>query len=159
VPASTSPPYIIRPSPTHGRGIFATRTIRKGARIVEYRGTRLAPGAADKRPPSNAADPYHTMLFTLCDGTVIDASLRGNAARWINHGCDPNCEAIEYDKSRVFICAKRTIRAGEELRYDYRLQYEGRMSKRAQRAFTCRCGARRCRGTMLWIVTRRDRCD
>ena len=110
----------------------------------------MAPGAADKRPASNAADPYHTLMFKLRDGTVIDASLRGNAARWINHGCDPNCEAIEYDKSRVFICAKRTIRAGEELRYDYRLQYEGRMSRRAQRAFTCRCGARRCRGTMLW---------
>jgi len=150
VPASPSPPYVVRPSPTHGRGVFATRTIRKGARIVEYRGSRLAPGAADKRPASNAADPYHTLMFKLHDGTVIDASLRGNAARWINHGCDPNCEAIEYDKGRVFICAKRTIRAGEELRYDYRLQYEGRMSRPAQRAFTCRCGARRCRGTMLW---------
>jgi SET domain-containing protein len=110
----------------------------------------LAPGAAAKRPASNAADPYHTLLFKLHDGTVIDASLGGNAARWINHGCDPNCEAIEYDKSRVFICARRTIHAGEELRYDYRLQYEGRMSRRAQLAFTCRCGARRCRGTMLW---------
>lgn len=110
----------------------------------------MAPGAADKRPASNAAGPYHTVLFKLRGGTVSDASLRGNAARLIYHGCDPNGEAIEYDESRAFICAKRRIRAGEKLRYDYRLQYEGRMSRRAQGAFTCRCGLRRCRGTILW---------
>jgi SET domain-containing protein len=149
VPASKPPPYVIRPSPTHGRGVFATRTIRKGARIVEYRGKRMPEDVADNRPATDANDPYHTLLFKLHDGTVLDASLGGNAARWINHGCDPNCEAIEYDKGRVFICARRTIRAGEELRYDYGLEYEGRMSKRAQRGFSCRCGARRCRGTML----------
>ena len=104
---------------------------------------------ADERPATDAGDSYHTLLFELSDGMVIDASLRGNAARWINHGCDPNCEAVEYDDGRVFIFAKRTIRTGEELRYDYRLEYEGRMSARAQRAFACRCGASRCRGTML----------
>ncbi|TMH64049.1 MAG: SET domain-containing protein, partial [Betaproteobacteria bacterium] len=73
------------------------------------------------------------------------------------HGCDPNCEAIEYDDGRVFICAKRTIRAGEELRYDYRLEYEGRMSRSVQRGFACRCGARCCRGTMLKAVPRRNK--
>lgn len=147
---SSSPPYVIRPSATHGRGVFATRTIRKGARVVEYRGTRIDSSAADYRPPTDPTDPYHTLMFELSDGTVIDASVRGNAARWINHGCDPNCEAIEYDDGRVYIHARRTIRTGEELRYDYRLVFEGRLSKRARRAFACRCGARRCRGTMLW---------
>jgi SET domain-containing protein len=147
--AKPTRPYVIRPSPTHGRGVFASRTIRKGARIVEYRGARLPRSVADERPATDPTDSYHTLLFELCDGTVIDASLRGNAARWINHGCDPNCKAVEYDDGRVFIYAKRTIRAGEELRYDYRLGYEGRMSARAQRAFACRCGAPCCRGTML----------
>jgi hypothetical protein len=130
--------------------VFATRTISKGARVLEYRGARLESSAADYRPPTDPADPYHTLMFELSDGTVIDASVRGNAARWINHGCDPNCEAIEYDDGRVYIHARRTIRAGEELRYDYRLVFEGRLSERARRAFACRCGARRCRGTMLW---------
>ncbi|TMH60028.1 MAG: SET domain-containing protein-lysine N-methyltransferase, partial [Betaproteobacteria bacterium] len=60
-----------------------------------------------------------------------------------------NCEAIEYDDGSVFIHARRTIRAGEELTYDYGLVYEGRLSNRARKAFACRCGARRCRGTML----------
>jgi SET domain-containing protein len=150
MPAAKTPlPYVVRPSPTHGRGVFATRTIRKGARIVEYRGARLPRSVADARPATDPADSFHTLLFELSDGNVIDASLRGNAARWINHGCDPNCEAVEYDDGRVFIFAKRTIRGGEELRYDYRLDYEGRISRRAQRAFACRCGAPRCRGTML----------
>jgi len=142
-------PYVIRRSPTHGRGVFATRTINKGARVLEYRGIRIGSDAADYRPPTDPTDPYHTLMFELSDGTVIDASVRGNAARWINHGCDPNCEAIEYDDGRVYIHARRTIRAGEELRYDYRLVFEGRLSERARRAFACRCGARRCRGTML----------
>ncbi len=150
MPASRLPrPYVIRVSPTHGRGVFATRTIRKGSRIIEYRGARLSRKVADERPASDPTDSYHTMLFELSDGRVIDASLRGNSARWINHGCDPNCEAMEYDDGRVFIFAKRAIRAGEELRYDYRLEYEGRMTRGAIAAFACRCGAPRCRGTML----------
>lgn len=149
-----SPIYTVRPSPTHGRGVFAIHPIRKGARIVEYRGRRMASAAADERPPTDAADPYHTLLFELSDGTVIDASLRGNTARWINHGCDPNCEAIEYEDGRVFIHARRTIRAGEELTYDYRLAFEGPLSQRARKAFACRCGAQRCRGTMLWNGSR-----
>lgn len=142
-------PYVVRPSPTHGRGVFATRTIRTGARIIEYQGKRLPREVADERPASDPKDTYHTLLFELADGTVIDAGLHGNAARWINHGCDPNCEAREFDNGRVFIYAKRTIRAGEELRYDYCLAYEGRLSQRARRAFACHCGAPRCRRTML----------
>jgi SET domain-containing protein len=157
VPSSKSPPYVIRSSPTHGRGVFASRTIRKGARIVQYRGARLAADVADNRPATDPRDPYHTLLFRLHDGTVLDASQGGNAARWINHGCDPNCEAIEYDDGRVFICAKRTIRAGEELRYDYRLEYDGRLTRLVERGFACRCGARHCRGTMLKVVARRDK--
>jgi SET domain-containing protein len=152
-----SPPYIIRPSPTHGRGVFAARAIRKGTRIVEYRGVRIEWEAAEEGPPTDPADPYHTVLFGLSDGRVIDASRRGNAARWINHGCNPNCKAIEHENGRVFIKARRTIRAGEELTFDYGLVFEGRLSDRARKAFACRCGARCCRGTMLAkLVTRKS---
>jgi hypothetical protein len=142
-------PYAVRRSPTHGRGAFATRTIRKGARVIEYRGARSSWDVACRRPPSDPTDPYHTLVFELADGTVIDAGVRGNAARWINHGCQPNCEAIEYDDGRVFIHAKRTIRAGEELTYDYRLSFVGPISRRALVALRCRCGAKRCRGSLL----------
>jgi SET domain-containing protein len=136
-------------SPTHGRGAFATRTIRKGARIIEYRGTRSTYDEACRRPDSDSSDPFHTLLFEVSDGSVIDAGRRGNAAKYINHSCTPNCEPLEYSGLRVFIHAKRTIRAGEELCYDYRLVYHGRLSERARKAMTCRCGSSRCRGTML----------
>jgi SET domain-containing protein len=83
--------YAVRHSPIHGRGVFATRTIRKGADIVEYRGRRISAEEADDLPDSDPRNPYHTFLFELNDGRVIDAGVRGNAARWINHSCDPNC--------------------------------------------------------------------
>ena len=74
-------PYAVRKSPTHGRGAFATRTIRKGATIIEYRGTRSTWDEACERPDSDPADPFHTLLFEVSDGSVIDAGRRGNAAR------------------------------------------------------------------------------
>jgi len=141
--------YVIRPSSTHGRGAFATRTIRKGAEIIQYRGARSTWEVARERPDSDPNDPYHTFIFELADGTVIDAGLRGNAARWFNHSCAPNCEALEDDDGRIFIHAKRTIREGEELTYDYRLRVDGPIGVRMRKAYECRCGAPRCRGTML----------
>src|SRR5678816_1265329 len=77
-------PFAVRHSPIHGRGVFATRTIRKGADIVEYRGKRISMEAADELPDSDPNNPYHTFLFELNDGRVIDAGRGGNAARWIN---------------------------------------------------------------------------
>lgn len=147
--AGPARPYIVRNSPIHGRGVFAARTLRKGEDIVEYRGRRISMEAADNLPDSDPDNPFHTFLFELNDGRVIDAGVRGNAARWINHSCSPNCEPYEDDEGRVFIEAKRTIRAGEELGYDYKLNVPGRRTPRLLANYACRCGAPRCRGTML----------
>jgi hypothetical protein len=141
--------YKVRNSGIHGRGVFATRTIRKGTTILEYRGECTTWEIAQTRPDSDPANPHHTFIFELDDGRVIDAGVRGNAARWINHSCDPNCVTYEDDDGRVFIEARRTIRAGEELTYDYQLSYEGRIGPRVLAAYACRCGAARCRGSML----------
>ncbi|HXT02891.1 MAG TPA: SET domain-containing protein-lysine N-methyltransferase [Casimicrobiaceae bacterium] len=141
--------YSVRDSAIHGRGVFATRTIRKGADIVEYRGRRISMDEADELPDSDPDNPFHTFLFELNDGRVIDAGVRGNAARWINHSCQPNCQPYEDDEGRVFIEAKRTIHAGEELAYDYKLNVPGRRTARLLADYACRCGAPRCRGTML----------
>jgi len=89
------------------------------------------------------------MLFDLHDGTVIDARIRGNAARWINHLCDANCRTFEDEHGRVFIQAKRTIHPDEELCYDYRLIVKERLNKRERAIYACRCGARKCRGSLL----------
>ena len=141
--------YAVRNSPIHGRGVFASRTIRKGSDIIEYRGRRISMEAADELPDSDPDNPHHTFLFELNDGRVIDAGVRGNAARWINHSCRPNCEPYEDERGRVIIAAKRTIRAGEELAYDYKLNVPGRRTTRVLAAYACRCGAPRCRGSML----------
>jgi uncharacterized protein len=153
--AAPKRPYVVRRSGIHGRGVFATRTIRKGTDIIEYRGERITMKEADRRPDSDPDNPYHTFLFELDDGRVIDAAVRGNAARWINHSCAPNCEPYEDDEGRVYIAAKRTIRKGEELAYDYRLNVEGRITREMREAYACRCGAPRCRGTMLGRKTKR----
>jgi SET domain-containing protein len=141
--------FVVRKSPIHGRGVFALTRLPKGTLIVEYKGRRTSWDEATARPDSDPGNPAHTFLFGLDDGRVIDASRGGNAARWINHSCDPNCEAFEDQASRVFIEALRTIRPGEELTYDYRLAVDGRLSKRERAQYVCRCGARKCRGSLL----------
>ena len=147
--AARRKPYIVRRSAIHGRGVFATDTIARGERIIEYKGQRATWDDAMKRPDSDPDDPAHTFLFELDDGRVIDARVRGNAARWINHSCAPNCVTFEDERGRVFIEARRTIKPGEELSYDYRLIVDGRMSKKERESYACRCGKRSCRGTLL----------
>lgn len=141
--------YRVRASGIHGRGVFAARRIPKGTVIVEYRGQRTTWEVVNERPDSDPRNPHHTFIFETSDGTVIDAGRRGNAARWINHSCAPNCDSFEDDDGRVYIEARRTIAAGEELTYDYKLSLGGRVGRRLREAYACRCGARRCRGTML----------
>lgn len=144
--------YAVRGSEIHGRGVFARKKIRKGTVLIEYKGRRRSWDEAMERPDSDPDDPAHTMLFELNDGRVIDARTGGNAARWINHSCDPNCRTFEDEDGRVFIEAKRKIGPGEELCYDYRLVIEGRLNKRERAMYACRCGSRKCRGSLLEVL-------
>jgi hypothetical protein len=138
----------VRNSPIHGRGVFALKRIPKGTRIIEYKGMLITDKEADRRYSRMQAHSPHTMLFSVDDGLVIDATRKGNSARWINHSCAPNCE-IEEEHHRVFIESRRDISAGEELSYDYNLQIGEKHTKTAKREHACFCGSRRCRGTML----------
>jgi SET domain-containing protein len=143
--------YRVRNSHIHGRGVFAAAAIAKGTRIIEYRGERTTWEIASERPDSDPEDPAHTFIFELDDGRVIDAAVRGNAARWINHSCAPNCKSCEDDDGRIYIEAKRAIAPGEELTYDYRLSYDGRITRKVREEYACRCGSKRCRGTLLLV--------
>lgn len=138
----------MRNSPVHGRGVFARRPIAAGARVIEYRGELIPWDLALEPHPHDPSQPNHTFYFSLDDGRVIDANVGGNAARWINHGCAPNCEARQIGE-RVFIHALRDIAAGEELFYDYRLSLDARYTARLKREFACHCAQPGCRGTML----------
>jgi SET domain-containing protein len=140
--------FSVRCSAIHGRGVFALRPIRKGARVVEYVGERISQREADCRHTSENGWAPHTMLFGVDGKTVIDATWKGNSARWINHSCSPNCEAVD-DDGRIYIEAIRNIRTGEELTYDYNLVLDEPHTLAAKSAHACHCGAQRCRGTLL----------
>ncbi len=138
----------MRASGVHGKGVYATKAIRKGARIIEYTGKHLPWKKAMNLPARDADDPYHTFFFSLENGDVIDASIGGNESRWINHSCDPNCETFEED-DRIFVYALRSLKPGDELLYDYKLMSAERRTKKVAEEFACHCGSAKCRGTML----------
>jgi SET domain-containing protein len=139
----------VRRSGVHGRGVFAVQRIAKGETIIEYTGEVITWKEALRRHPHDPSDPNHTFYFHIDDGRVIDAKFGGNAARWINHACEPNCEADETGDGRVFIKALRVLRPGEELFYDYGLIIDEPYTPKLKKQFECRCGSPRCRGTML----------
>lgn len=142
------PPIRIGKSRISGRGAFATRRIRKGARIIEYVGERISPSEADARYEGGPARHPRVLVFTVDTETVIDAGVGGNASRFMNHSCEPNCEAVTR-KRRIWIYALRAIEPGEELTYDYGLTGEPEDRDEQKRLYACRCGALTCRGTMF----------
>lgn len=146
--------YEVKQSPIHGNGVFARRHIPAGERIIEYKGERITWDEATERAHRRGGPVNHTFYFSLHDGRVIDGGSRGNEARFINHSCEPNCEAYEED-GRIFIHALRDIERGEELNYNYALIYDERHTPALKRLFECRCGAPSCPGTMLAPKRRR----
>ncbi len=137
---------IVKSSAIHAAGCYTTRPIRKGKRICEYTGPRMAKGEADRR----YADRWVTYLFGYgSSDMVIDGF---GTAMFMNHCCEPNCETEEEDE-RIFVVALRDIAAGEELVYEYNLWDSDDSNQ------DCFCGKPACRGTMLAPaeVARRER--
>ena len=142
------PLFEVRHSRIHGYGVFALRRIRKGTMVIEYLGDRVSHTLANERYEHKDPKDGHTFLFTVDAKTVIDAGVDGNEARFINHGCDPNCQTVNTNK-RIFIEALRTVQPGEELAYDYQIQRDDDDPADVDIVFACRCGAKSCRGSML----------
>jgi len=137
---------VIRRSPIHSVGVYTSKPIRKGTRVVEYAGERITIEEADRRYDGVS----RTYLYGLDDGkTVIDGHGLG---AYLNHSCDPNCEVDEI-KGRVWLFAIRDIAAGEELVWDYNLYDD-------EEPAPCHCGSPKCRGTMYspeWMAKMRRR--
>ena len=140
--------FVVRPSHIQGLGAFASRHIRKGTRVTEYIGERISQEEANQRYDDTATASPYVLLFTVDKHTVIDAGVDGNDARFINHSCDPNCEAIIED-GHVYIEAVKGISVGEELTYDYNLTWDDQGDTVPDKRYSCQCGAETCRGTML----------
>ena len=140
--------FVVRSSGVHGKGAFALKPIRKGTRLVEYVGENISPAESDRRYDDTKVKTHHTFLFSVDNRKVIDATVGGNESRFINHSCDPNCDAI-IEKRRVYIESNRTIRKGEELAYDYNYERTPRTTKADEKLYKCLCGSPECRGTIL----------
>ena len=144
----TQPYHVVRTSKIHGRGVFAARPIRKDIRVLEYTGPIISEKEADKVGISTDKDGHsHTMLFQVSKKRVINGN-EGGDARYVNHGCDPNCET-EQDGDQIFIKSLRAIKKGEELVYDYHLQVPGKITEEVRKEYACFCGSPKCRGTQI----------
>lgn len=142
-------PFIsVRHSTIHGNGVFAARKIPADTCVIEYAGKRITARQAASRGSTDPNNPWHTFFFSLESGRLIDGADDGNDARWINHCCEPNCEARE-ENGRIYIYTLRDIKRGEELNYDYGLIVEERHTPAIKKAYACLCGAVNCRKTML----------
>jgi histone-lysine N-methyltransferase SETD1 len=137
-------------SSIHAWGVFADEDINAGDMVVEYRGELIGNAVAEKREKEyEMAKIGSDYMFRIDGFMVCDATKQGNVARFINASCDPNCytQIITLNGSkRIVIYAKRDIKAGEELCYDYKFPFEFDQSKR----IPCHCGAKECRGYMNW---------
>ena len=142
------PRYVVRRSAIHGRGVFARRPIREGETVIEYKGEIISEAEIERRYPEDRSGINHTFVFGIEHDYNIDGGSKGNAARWINHSCQPNCDTYEEDR-RMYIRAIRNIRPGEELSYDYAIEAGEPLTAALRARWPCWCGARTCRGTVL----------
>lgn len=149
----TSTPFFeVKKSAIQGNGAFASQDIKKGQRLTEYTGEIISNEEADKRYDESKMRRHHTFLFTLDDKRVIDGAVGGNSSIYINHSCEPNCEAV-IDRGKIYIEATRDIAKGEEVLYDY--QYERDDDPELLDFYKCLCGAPTCRGTIMKAETKR----
>jgi SET domain-containing protein len=142
----------LRRSAIHGLGGFARTDIPRGTKIIEYLGEKIGNAEADRRYDDAAMRRHHTFLFILNSRTCVDAAFDGNEARFLNHSCDPNCEAV-ITRGHIWLEAIRVIPAGTELVYDYQYEDDPEYTEEDLRFYACKCGAPNCRGTI--VKTRR----
>jgi len=147
-PPATARTWIIaRRSAIHGRGVYARCAIPDGTRIVEYTGERITKAEAARREEQRLArrqrgQNHSVYIFELNARYDLDGRTRGNVARLINHSCAPNCR-VTVERGRIWIVARRDIAPGEEIAFDYGLNFS------EWRNHACRCGAVRCAGFII----------
>ncbi len=137
----------VAPSPIHKRGLFARVDIECGTDIIQYVGEKISKEESERRAleweakarKSGAGLVY---IFELDETWDLDGRRGRNPARYMNHSCDGNCEAVNYEGA-IWIVARRDIEAGEELTYDYGYDMEHFLDH------PCECGAANCIGYIV----------
>jgi SET domain-containing protein len=146
--SAANPWLVMRRSAIQGRGVYARVEIPCGTRLIEYTGERISHSEADRRDDEERKNRHHTFLFILNSRTVIDARHGGNISKYINHSCEPNCEA-RHERGSIWIYAIRDIYPGEELTYDYEYDWLPEYTVKDLAEYACRCGSDQCRGTLV----------
>ncbi len=145
--APAQPWHVVRSSSIHSRGVFAKRDIPKETEIIEYIGEKISKTESERRAQARLARAKKTgvaavYIFNLNRKQDLDGSSPKNTARLLNHSCDPNCEAVQH-RGRIWISAKRDIKEGDELTFNYGFDLEN------WEEHECRCGSKNCIGFIL----------
>ncbi len=150
---NNSPTYVIRESKIHGKGVFAARDIKKGERIIEYLGEKISKEESNRRGLENEERAKATgggavYIFELDEEWDVDGNFDYNDARFINHACRTNCEAVSEDGT-IWIYAARDIKKDEELLYNYGYALEHFLDH------PCHCGFPECVGYIVAVEDRK----
>src|SRR3954462_1718291 len=128
----------IRRSRIHGRGVFARRDIAARSQVIQYVGRRIPKEYSDQ-----LCLKQNAYIFRLNDQEDVDGKVSWNPARFINHSCEPNCDAELDDRDRIWVISRRAIARGEELTWNYGYDLKDFTN------FPCSCGTPTCLGYMV----------
>mgnify|MGYP001324712385 FL=1 len=133
--------YKVKKSNIDKRGLWAAKNIKKGTKIIYYRGKIITKKETERNPKYDNEKAIY--LFNLNSRYDLDGDFKYNTARLINHSCDPNCE-VAGKGLKLWIFALREIKKGEELSYDYGFGYDENYKD-----YTCRCKSKNCCGYIV----------
>ena len=133
--------YKIKKSKIDNNGLYANRNIKKGTKIIQYRGKLISIKKSEVHPKFDNEKAIY--LFNINKKYDLDGDFKFNIARLINHSCEPNCEVIGKGL-KIWVFAIRDIKKDEELSYDYGFSYDENYKD-----FPCRCGSKKCVGYIV----------
>ena len=142
--------WLVKKSKVHGSGVFATKNIPKGKKIIEYIGEKIPKSEGDRRSELrikkylNSDKTGSVYIFELNKKYDIDGSPLYNKARYINHSCEPNCE-VDIIDNQIWISSIKKIKSGEELTYDYGYTFD----RDDYKDHPCRCSSKNCIGYII----------
>ncbi len=133
--------YKVKKSKIDKNGLYANCNIKKGTRIIEYKGKIISSKTSDTSPKFDNDKAIY--LFNINKRFDLDGDFKFNTARLINHSCDPNCEVFG-EGYKIWIYAMKNIKKGEELSYDYGFGFDQDFKK-----YPCKCGSNKCIGFIV----------
>ena len=133
--------YKIKKSKIDNNGLYASKDIKKGTKIIEYKGKIISTKQSANDPKFDNSKAIY--LFNLNKRYDLDGDFKFNTARLINHSCDPNCEVLG-EGLKVWVYAMKNINKGDELSYDYGFSFDEDF-----RQFPCKCGSKNCIGYIV----------